>query len=134
MTKAARTITIDFEIVEFFKKSSYNMSGTINELLHDFIATSQKIPKKAGDLPLLKKELARAEKEKIKIDSEVNQLRNQLDKITTEIEEAEIKHLKAEKERKKRLSQCERCGNTIPGPINIKGEERSLCLNCAYAQ
>jgi chromosome segregation ATPase len=109
MAKTTISTTLDTDIAEK-SKTLDNRSDLINSFLKNYFEIEQSENK---DISILKKELENKTNEFIKIQTELNKIKNQISILEVKSKEKELELMKKEQEEIKKLNSCVHCGNVI---------------------
>lgn len=129
MAKSQTMITIDSDLKEYFSKSNINLSGLINEFLRGY-KDKDADTISALNYQIKRKELELLSKDHAKLTADLRSLQNEIERYDQAQEQRQIERLRSQKEHQEKLSKCQSCGSSISGPINTKGKNYQLCLNC----
>jgi len=131
MPKSKLTINVDTYLLEDAKTSHFNFSQLMEESIkHQLAYQNGNI--ESIDILLTQNQLKKAEKELVKIQAQVSDLRLKVTKYEELKKEREEQRLIEEKQRIETAMRCTKCANIIKGRP-VKYSDKLFCQGCYQA-
>ena len=127
--KARVNLGLDEENYKFCKANHINMTKEFNDCI-----TRLRLGRvnhiNALNIDIKKKELHNKQKQFSTLQEQIKGLSDELVKYEKNLENAELEHQKRQKEKLEKLKHCGCCGCEISKPIEFRGYDYLLCINC----